>query len=132
MGSLVSLLVLGAIYSIVYVVKNLTSAPAEGKKIFGEGFPEVEVLEPQPEFVAPAPQATSGKRFSKPKQQPCGKGEKGAAKPLPQPQPVRPVVEEKCAPEKSEAAADGRLVRLNSKSEAKRAFIYSEIFNRKY
>ena len=136
MGSLVSLLVLGAIYSIVYVVKNLGSSTGEGKQVFGESFPEVEVLEPAPvpEFVAPAPEKTSKKRSSRAKQKRVWNGSASGTVPQPQPRPVQPVAAEIPIPEKSEgeAAAKERLVRLHGKSEAKRAFIYSEIFNRKY
>ena len=142
MGSLVSLLVLGAIYSIVYVVKNLGSSTGDGKQVFGESFPEVEVLEPAPvpEFVAPAPEKTSKKRSSRAKQKRVWSGGTSGSvpqphpQPQPQPRPVQPVAAEIPVPEKSEgeAAAKERLVRLHGKSEAKRAFIYSEIFNRKY
>lgn len=136
MGSIVSLLVLGAIYSIVYVVKNLGSSTGEGKRVFGESFPEVEVLEPAPvpEFVAPAPEKTSKKRSSRAKQKRVWNGSASGTVPQPQPRPVQPVAAEIPVPEKSEgeAAAKERLVRLHGKSEAKRAFIYSEIFNRKY
>lgn len=136
MGSIVSLLVLGAIYSIVYVVKNLGSSTGEGKQVFGESFPEVEVLEPAPvpEFVAPAPEKTSKKRSSRAKQKRVWNGSASGTVPQPQPRPVQPVAAEMPVPEKSEgeAAAKERLVRLHGKSEAKRAFIYSEIFNRKY
>ena len=136
MGSIVSLLVLGAIYSIVYVVKNLGSSTGEGKQVFGESFPEVEVLEPAPvpEFVAPAPEKTSKKRSSRAKQKRVWNGSASGTVPQPQPRPVQPVAAEIPVPEKSEgeAAAKERLVRLHGKSEAKRAFIYSEIFNRKY
>lgn len=136
MGSLVSLLVFGAIYSIVYVVKNLGSSTGEGKRVFGESFPEVEVLEPAPvpEFVAPAPENTSKKRSSRAKQKRVWNGSASGTVPQPQPRPVQPVAAEIPVPEKSEgeAAAKERLVRLHGKSEAKRAFIYSEIFNRKY
>lgn len=129
MGSLVSLLLFGAIYAVVYVVKNLAPSGGKDAKAFGEEFPEVEVLEPQPEFVAPKPEKTTGKRSSGTRQK---RG--GASKPVPQPQPQRPV-EKKAAdhgPDDEKPAAESRLVRLNNKSEAKRAFIYSEIFNRKY
>ena len=136
MGSLVSLLVFGAIYSIVYVVKNLGSSTGDGKQVFGESFPEVEVLEPAPvpEFVAPAPEKTSKKRSSRAKQKRVWNGSASGTVPQPQPRPVQPVAAEIPVPEKSEgeAAAKERLVRLHGKSEAKRAFIYSEIFNRKY
>ena len=136
MGSLVSLLLFGAIYAVVYVVKNLVSSTCDGKQVFGESFPEVEVLEPAPvpEFVAPAPEKTSKKRSSRAKQKRVWNGSASGTVPQPQPRPVQPVAAEIPVPEKSEgeAAAKERLVRLHGKSEAKRAFIYSEIFNRKY
>lgn len=136
MGSLVSLLLFGAIYAVVYVVKNLGSSTGDGKQVFGESFPEVEVLEPAPvpEFVAPAPEKTSKKRSSRAKQKRVWNGSASGTVPQPQPRPVQPVAAEIPVPEKSEgeAAAKERLVRLHGKSEAKRAFIYSEIFNRKY
>ena len=141
MGSLVSLLVFGAIYSIVYVVKNLGSSTGEGKRVFEDGFPQVEVLEPAPvpEFVAPAPENTSKKRSSRAKQKRVWSGGTSGSVPQPHPQPqprprsVQPVAAEMPVCEKNEGkAAEERLVRLRGKSEAKRAFIYSEIFNRKY
>ena len=131
MGSLVSLLLFGAIYAVVYVVKNLAPSGGKDAKVFGEEFPEVEVLEPQPEFVAPKPEKTTGKRSSGTRQK---RG--GASKPVPQPQPQpqRPVEKKTAAhgQDDEKPAAESRLGRLNNKSEAKRAFIYSEIFNRKY
>ena len=125
MGSLVSLLVLGAIYSIVYVVKKL-APPMDGEKqVFGEAFPEIEIPEPQPEYVAPAREAAPEGRSSKPERKPRGAS---------QPQPVRPVAAEEAAFDKNEEkqATGERFVRLGNKSEAKKAFIYSEIFKRKY
>ena len=117
-------------------MKNLGSSTGEGKQVFGESFPEVEVLEPAPvpEFVAPAPEKTSKKRSSRAKQKRVWNGSASGTVPQPQPRPVQPVAAEMPVPEKSEgeAAAKERLVRLHGKSEAKRAFIYSEIFNRKY
>ena len=129
MGSLVSLLLFGAIYAVVYVVKNLAPSGGKDAKAFGEEFPEVEVLEPQPEFVAPKPEKTTGKCSSGTRQK---RG--GASKSVPQPQPQRPVEKKAAAhgQDDEKPAAESRLVRLNNKSEAKRAFIYSEIFNRKY
>ena len=127
MGSLISLLVFGAIYSIVYVVKRL-SPPQDGEKqVFGEAFPEIEMPEPQPGYVAPAREAAPEGRPSKPERKPCG-----ASQPLPN--PFRPVAAEETAFDKNEEKqATGKpLVRLGNKSEAKKAFIYSEIFKRKY
>ena len=125
MGSLVSLLVLGAIYSIVYVVKKLAPPMDGGKQVFGEAFPEIEIPEPQPEYVAPAREAAPEGHPSKPERKPRGAS---------QPHPVRPVAAEEAAFDKNEEkqAAGERFVRLGNKSEAKKAFIYSEIFKRKY
>ena len=125
MGSLVSLLVLGAIYSIVYVVKKLAPPMDGGKQVFGEAFPEIEIPEPQPEYVAPARAAAPEGHPSKPERKPRGAS---------QPHPVRPVAAEEAAFDKNEEkqAAGERFVRLGNKSEAKKAFIYSEIFKRKY
>ena len=125
MGSLVSLLVLGAIYSIVYVVKKLSPPQDGGKQVFGEAFPEIEIPEPQPEYVAPARAAAPEGHPSKPERKPRGAS---------QPHPVRPVAAEEAAFDKNEEkqAAGERFVRLGNKSEAKKAFIYSEIFKRKY
>lgn len=129
MGSLVSLLVLGAIYTVVYVVKRLTPPQDGGKQVFGEAFPEIEMPEPQPEYVAPAREAAPERHPSKPERKP-----RGASQPQPQPQPVRPVAAEETAFDKNEEkqATGERFVRLGNKSEAKKAFIYSEIFKRKY
>ena len=125
MGSLISLLVLGAIYSIVYVVKRLSPPQDGGKQVFGEAFPEIEIPEPQPEYVAPAHEAAPEGRSSKPERK-----RRGAS----QPQPVRPVAAEEATFDKNEEkqATGERFVRLGNKSEAKKAFIYSEIFKRKY
>lgn len=125
MGSLISLLVLGAIYSIVYVVKRLSPPQDGGKQVFGEAFPEIEMPEPQPEYVAPAREAAPERRPSKPERKPRGAS---------QPQPVRPVAAEEAAFDKNEEkqATGERFVHLGNKSEAKKAFIYSEIFKRKY
>ena len=125
MGSLISLLVLGAIYSIVYVVKRLSPPMDGGKQVFGEAFPEIEIPEPQPEYVAPAHEAAPERHPSKPERK-----ARGAS----QPQPVRPVAAEEAAFDKNEEkqATGERFVRLGNKSEAKKAFIYSEIFKRKY
>lgn len=127
MGSLISLLVLGAIYSIVYVVKRLSPPMDGGKQVFGEAFPEIEMPEAQPEYVAPAREAAPEGRSSKPERK-----RRGAFQP--QPQPVRPVAAEEAAFDKNEEkqATGERFVRLGNKSEAKKAFIYSEIFKRKY
>lgn len=116
MSSIVSILVLGAIYSIIFVVKSLRSNPEKGNgSVFNEGFPVIEVLEPETEYTSPV---ASAKEFKEKAE--CVERA---------PQTVEPGVAER---ETDEKAGDGRLVKLNSKSDAKRAFLYSEIFNRKY
>lgn len=127
MGSLISLLVLGAIYSIVYVVKRFSPPQDGGKQVFGEAFPEIEMPEPQPEYVARAREAAPERHPSKPERKPRGASQ-------PQPQPVRPVAADDEAFDKNDGkqTAGKPLVHLGNKSEAKKAFIYSEIFKRKY
>lgn len=124
MGSLVSLLVLGAIYSVVYVVKNLGGK--EDARPFGESFPTIDVLEPETGTEtwteAPAMQVVSPTRNVE--TQRVRKKEAGNA-----PQTIAVETPENNVPE---PVREGRLVKIGNKSEAKRAFIYSEIFNRKY
>ena len=117
-----------------------------GKSIFGEGFPTIEVLEPEHE-QEPEPKPVFE---SKPEPKPEPKVEiprplavpKVYTMPKPQVKPA-PAVERvaMAVPQTSvqvhsfeteEPVKHMRLVALNSKSDAKRAFIYSEIFNRKY
>jgi hypothetical protein len=136
MGSLISLLSSLVIYLLVVIylihvvkVKKPASPMDGGEQVFGEAFPEIEMPEPQPEYVAPAREAAPEGRSSKPERKP-----RGASQPHPQPQPVRPVAAEEAAFDKNEEkpATGERFVRLGNKSEAKKAFIYSEIFKRKY
>ena len=144
METIVSLLVLGAIYLVSYVMKSLSAPSGEegGKSIFGEGFPTIEVLEPEhepelepkpvfeskpePKLEIPRPLAVP-KVYTMPKPQ---------VKPAPAVERVAPAVPQTSVQvhsfETEEPVKHKRLVALNSKSDAKRAFIYSEIFNRKY
>ena len=119
MSSLVSILVLGAIYLIVYVVKSLGATPAkDGGHVFNEGFPVIDTLEPEKGNVAPVHSAVPVKE----------RRQKDGDVVRPVLDVMRPVTEKSA----ENHAAGERLVKLNSKSDAKRAFIYSEIFNRKY
>ena len=148
METVISLLVLGAIYLVSYVMKSLSASSGEegGKSIFGEGFPTIEVLEPEHE-QEPEPKPVFE---SKPEPKPEPKVEiprplavpKVYTMPKPQVKPA-PAVERVATAvpqtsvqvhsfETEEPVKHKRLVALNSKSAAKRAFIYSEIFNRKY
>ena len=117
MGTIISLVIFGAVYCLIYIAKNFSSAPKEFEQGFGENFPTVEILEPvleepvkeMPTVVQPAPAKVAVQK--------------------------RPDVDRSPQTRSSEVpvpAKKERLVRLNSKSEAKRAFLYSEIFNRKY
>lgn len=129
MGSFVSLLViylLVVIYLIHVVKVKKLASPMDGEQqVFGEAFPEIEMPEPQPEYVVPPHEAAPEGHPSKPERKPRGAS---------QPHPVRPVAAEEAAFDKNEEKpATGKpLVRLGNKSEAKKAFIYSEIFKRKY
>ena len=117
MGTIISLVIFGAVYCLIYIAKNFASAPKEFEQGFGENFPTVEILEPvleepvkaEPAVVPPAPAKVAVQK--------------------------RPDVDRSPQTRSSEVpvpAKKERLIRLNSKSEAKRAFLYSEIFNRKY
>lgn len=123
MESILSLLLIGAIYSVVYVVKSLrTPADKGGAPVFGESFPTIEVLGPE------RPERPDAAAVPQP---PVAEPRTAPAKPRtranePSPRVVAPVMQE----EKQEKRE--RLARINNRSEAKRAFLYSEIFNRKY
>ena len=120
MGSIVSLLVLGAIYSVVFVVKNLGGK--EGGKPFGESFPTIDVFEPESETATPASQVVVPTRTVE-TQRPCNNSVVHTPNSTATTTPANKL---------AEPAREGRLVKLGNKSEAKRAFLYSEIFNRKY
>lgn len=129
MESVISIVVVIAIYSLIAIVKTLlfNSGGVEAKPIMEEAFPTVEHIEPeeQPaeepvvsEPVVQRPFETSPKIVVKNRTE----------KPSPLQETIhivdeQPVKEDKHRLEK---------VMMKSKSDAKRAFIYSEVFNRKY
>ena len=125
METVISLLVLGAIYLISYVMKSLSATQGEegGKPILGEGFPTIEVLQPETETKATTPCVP--KKTTVPA--PHVEAENRTVTRLSQVDTKLQTLKKDETPVKHE-----RLVALNSKSDAKRAFIYSEIFNRKY
>ena len=103
-----------AVIMVVSVIRNMTKTTKEnrqGTSTFGEAFPQVDVLQPE------EPEQKEQKRLAR-------------------------KVTMKAAAEEKEAFSDtaekrtsekrGCKVALNGKSDAKRAFIYSEIFNKKY
>lgn len=125
MSSIVSILIFGAVYLVVYVVKSLGATPGnDGGKPFGESFPSIEILEPERSEPVPAPTPT----VVAPK--------RPAREPGPQrhsvQKPARVAAPSEPEKESPEPVRRERLVKFGSKSDAKRAFLYSEIFNRKY
>lgn len=124
METIISLLVLGAVYLISYVMKSLSASQGEegGKPVFGEGFPTIEVLKPESSASPVAPDAVATPiRRVEPAVTP-----KRVSTPLPQAENANKNLKNENCTKKE------RLVALKSKSDAKRAFIYSEIFDRKY
>ena len=123
MGSIVSILVFSAIYLVIYVAKNLISSPGDaGKNVMGESFPSIEPLEQdESQFVVP-PVVPAHSYDDE------GMQKKPSLKPSPYIPEKKPV--ERPADEPKEHKE--RLVKLQGKSDAKRAFLYSEIFKRKY
>lgn len=113
METVLSLVVIGVIYSVVFVVKSLLAKNpgVDAKPVMTEVFPEIKACEMP---------------FLQEDMQPRKK-EKKAIRTVSKEKPHE-VVEEPVVEEKKEH----RRISLGGKSEAKRAFIYSEIFNRKY
>ena len=124
MGSILSILIFGAVYLIIYVVKSLGSAPGkvDGKRTLGENFPQFEVLEPQREYSAHATPVDAARSI-----------EAGRQQTVSPPRESSTVMPPATSGKKTEETAHKeRLVKLENKTDAKRAFLYSEIFNRKY
>ena len=130
MESILSIVSLVAVYSIVYVIKSLgsKSADVEAKPLTGEAFPTIEVFEPSVESDTPvmldAPACPA----------PAVVREKQNTAPAKKRTIVHSAPHTTCdsgAPVTASAPAGNRLG-LKTKSEAKRAFLYSEIFKRKY
>ena len=122
METIISLVVVGVIYSAIYIVKRLISksADAAGAPIMGEPFPHIEVLETEERGPDEAPLKREADRRKTPEY-----GEK----------PSRTAYGHRSTSDSSSAADDrpkGKRFSISDKSEAKRAFIYAEIFNRKY
>ena len=124
METIIPLLVLGAVYLISYVMKSLSASQGEedGKPVFGEGFPTIEILKPE----SPASPVASDAVATPIRRVEPAVTPKRVSTPLPQAEnTTQNSKNENCVKRE-------RLVALKSKSAAKQAFIYSEIFNRKY
>ena len=125
MEEIIPILAISVIYFVVYVVRNLSPSRKDAageERTFGESFPTVEILEPAQD--ASGHVAVSPKR----RRQASVAGGYDATATSVQKEKAAAVAKEPVAPKESHT----RAVPLSTKSDAKRAFIYSEIFNRKY
>lgn len=123
MESIVSIVVLIAVYSLIAIVKVILSKDGgvEAKPVMGEAFPEIECLEPEelpgePRIVKDTGKKSKVRDFAKLSDNRSISFESDAEAP---------------EPVSSEKRNSGKVI-MKSKSDAKRAFIYSEVFNRKY
>lgn len=118
METIISIVVLVAIYSVVFVVKSLASKSADvkGTPFTGEVFPTIDILKPDShaghepimkENIVDHKRVSAKSRTSK---------EVTVEKPN----------------ENAAQQVSRKGISLKFKSEAKRAFIYTEILNRKY
>ena len=128
MDSIIPLVVVGAIYMIVFVVKNLGASSGNGDaRPIGENFPAIEILEPEQDDTGPvaSPIVQDAARVAS--SAPVAQREKTSER-------ARQAATTMAVPGGGDARGGKkeRLVRLADKSDAKRAFLYSEIFNRKY
>ena len=127
MEEIVTILVVGGFLLLKYVVRSLSvGKPNEKGTVFGETFPTIEILQPGETItvdnVAPTRSAPAAKAAPKSKAQLTENAGRRST----------PTVASLSAMPEEKKEKHGKLVTLNSKSEAKRAFLYSEIFNRKY
>lgn len=119
MEGLFFIVIAAFVYSVYSVVKSFTSddAGVDVKPITGEVFPTIDVFN----TVVEEPVVRENNRA---KHKPVARKRIDTDRP-------RTVVQQKEQPQEEKAAGE-RLARFSNKSDAKRAFIYSEIFNRKY
>ena len=119
MEGLFFILIAAFVYSVYSVVKSFTSddAGVDVKPITGEVFPTIDVFN----TVVEEPVVRESNQS---KHKPVARKRIDTDRP-------RTVVQQKEQPQEEKAAGE-RLARFSNRSDAKRAFIYSEIFNRKY
>ena len=117
METIVTIAFIGIIYSVVYIFKSVTSKDAgvEGKPITGEVFPTIEVIEDEPVVMPREIERETGWQPSRERVH--------AVTAIPHPVAQNSIVEAK--------KKENKLT-LKGKSDARKAFIYSEIFKRKY
>lgn len=123
MELLLTLLLVGVAY-VVSAIRHMTPSETGGNKlprgVMGEAFPTIEPVEEKEPFVVERPRPRKRKNSA------------------PAPRPVQKAsvapsaaVTQSPAPKEAPAAQKERFA-IKTKSDAKRAIIYSEIFNRKY
>lgn len=118
MEYVISVVAFVIVSSLFYVVRSLVSRPdVKGKPVLGEAFPRIDVLEP-------LPAKNSAPLLSKPALQPNAAEETKEVVPVQE--PVAAIKEKPKSHKKPDR------ISLSDKSEAKKAFIYSEVFKRKY
>ena len=121
METLISLVIFGVIYSLVYVVKHKLPKIQgdEPDEVMDEPFQQTYM--PEPETIAPA---VTKKKDAGNRKRPLlyGEGKEAGNK------------EHRSTYDSSveNELPKGKRFSIGNRSEAKRAFIYSEIFNRKY
>lgn len=117
------MLLVGVVY-VVSAIRHMTPSETGGNKlprgVMGEAFPTIEPVEEEEPFVVEQPRPRKRKNSA------------------PAPRPVQKAsvapsatVAQSPAPKEAPAAQKERFA-IKTKSDAKRAIIYSEIFNRKY
>lgn len=110
----------------MYVLRNLSPSNKESAgeaQTFGDSFPDVEILEPDRDVAVHVAASPKSRRKVSP-----DAASNATTTAAPKDKAVAAVEKEPVAPKGSHT----RAVPLSTKSEAKRAFLYSEIFNRKY
>lgn len=122
--------ILGFGYSAFYVVKGFVSAPDSSKDspVLNDGFPSIDLLEPAEENKQPAmPETVSTLPAMRKTAQ-----ERGSKRTVQEKQRRTTAG----GPSAVQAEGNGEKrkenIKFSNKSEAKRAIIYHEIFNRKY
>ncbi|MBO5806613.1 MAG: hypothetical protein J6Q98_00255 [Bacteroidaceae bacterium] len=119
MESIIAIVILGIVYSIVFTLRSAMSknADVKARPVMQEAFPQIEILESE----EPADNVTPTVVEQTPVGKAASRGTISVNRPL-------AVSETSLIPFQGKE----KRFRLKGKTEAKRAFIYSEIFNRKY
>lgn len=122
--SIITVVVLVIVYSVSFIIKTLSKkGEVTVKPLSKEPFPTIEVLEPSEGYSA-IPESSAGTQqtvsAAGSKQQKIARSAQHTASYV------------KSNPPSDTKHKQGKGIAMKSLSDAKRAFIYSEIFNRKY